>query len=100
MLGKKFLAILERNISIGKSGSSFQSVNATFGGLIETDLDITNGARGTIVGIVLHPDEPPCNNSTVSLQQLPSLKLIEQEQETFRLARWCGIRVSQDEHHN
>ena len=26
---------------------------------VETDLDITNGARGKIVDIVLHPDEPP-----------------------------------------
>lgn len=24
---------------------------------VETDLNITNGARGTIVGIVCHPDE-------------------------------------------
>lgn len=25
---------------------------------VETDLDITNGARGEIMDIVLHPDEP------------------------------------------
>jgi hypothetical protein len=26
---------------------------------VETDLDITNGARGEIVVIVLHEDKPP-----------------------------------------
>ena len=41
---------------------------------VETDLDITNGARGTIVGIILHPDEPMISNAeaqTVKLQRLP-----------------------------
>lgn len=36
---------------------------------VETDLDITNGARGTIVDIWLHPEEPPFN------QQQPITKL-------------------------
>ena len=35
---------------------------------IETDLDITNGARGKIVDIILHPDEPPIGD-------LPVIKL-------------------------
>ena len=26
---------------------------------VETDLDITDGVRGEIVDIILHPDEPP-----------------------------------------
>ena len=26
---------------------------------VQTDLDITNGARGTVVNIMLSPDEPP-----------------------------------------
>jgi hypothetical protein len=30
---------------------------------IETDLNITNGARGEIVDIVLHPDDPSINKS-------------------------------------
>jgi hypothetical protein len=32
---------------------------------IETDLDVTNGARGEIVGIILHPDEPPLSNDSI-----------------------------------
>ncbi|KAG1739555.1 hypothetical protein EDB19DRAFT_1635769 [Suillus lakei] len=40
---------------------------------IETDLDITNGARGTIVKIVLHPDKPVIDNkSLVTLKYLPA----------------------------
>ena len=41
---------------------------------IEADLDLTNGARGKIVGIVLHLDEPPIDNdqAVVKLQYLPS----------------------------
>ena len=35
---------------------------------LETDLDITNGARGEIVGIVLDKDEPPVGD-------LPIVKL-------------------------
>ena len=37
---------------------------------VETDLDITNGARGEIVGIVLYPDEPLVdkNEAIVKLQ--------------------------------
>ena len=40
---------------------------------VETDLDITNGARGKIVGITLHPDEPPVdkNEAIVKLHYLP-----------------------------
>ena len=47
---------------------------------VETDLDITNGARGTIVGITLHPDEPTVSKATsqyVELQHLPLYILVE-----------------------
>jgi ATP-dependent exoDNAse (exonuclease V) alpha subunit len=45
---------------------------------IETDLDITNGARGEIVDIILHPDEPPIGNSpVVHLQYVPSYVLVK-----------------------
>ena len=33
---------------------------------LETDLDVTNGARGEIVGVVLHPDEPPLPDESVT----------------------------------
>jgi len=33
---------------------------------IETDLDITNGARGTVVDIFLHPDEPAHDEEAMS----------------------------------
>ena len=41
----------ERDMGIGKKVVVTRNV--------ETDSDITNGARATIVGLLLHPDEPP-----------------------------------------
>ena len=39
---------------------------------IATDLDITNGARGTVVDIVLNPEEPPLGDSSIiALKHLP-----------------------------
>jgi hypothetical protein len=40
---------------------------------VETDLDVTNGALGEVVGIVLHPDEPPLGDTPiVNLKYLPA----------------------------
>ncbi len=45
---------------------------------IQTDLDLANGARGVIVGIVLHPDEPPAGEGcVVRLQHVPSYVLVK-----------------------
>ena len=45
---------------------------------IETDLDVMNGARGEIVDIILHPDEPPLGDDPiVTLQHLPSYILVK-----------------------
>jgi hypothetical protein len=46
---------------------------------VETDLDITNGAQGKIVDIILHPDEPSSetNQSVVYLKHLPSYILVK-----------------------
>ena len=45
---------------------------------IETDLDITNGSRGEIVDIILHPDEPPLpDGPIVQLQKLPICILVK-----------------------
>ena len=45
---------------------------------IETDLDVTNGAQGEIVDIILHPDEPPLGDDPiVTLQHLPSYILVK-----------------------
>jgi hypothetical protein len=45
---------------------------------LETDLDITNGARGRITGIVLDPDEPPlADGAVVHLQHLPLYILVK-----------------------
>ena len=41
----------ERDMGIGKE------VVVTWN--VETDSDVTNGARATIIGLLLHPDEPP-----------------------------------------
>ncbi len=46
---------------------------------VQTDLDITNGARGAIQDIILHPDEPPVppNTPVVKLTYLPSYVLVK-----------------------
>jgi len=45
---------------------------------IATDLDITNGARGTVVDIVLNPEEPPLgDNSIIMLKHLPQRVLVK-----------------------
>ncbi|KAF4612702.1 hypothetical protein D9613_011752 [Agrocybe pediades] len=48
---------------------------------IETDLDITNGARGEIVGMVLDEEEPPISSSSkeVHLTKLPLYILVRLE---------------------
>ena len=45
---------------------------------VETDLDVTNGARGEIVDIILHPDEPPPGDEPiVYLKYVPSYILVK-----------------------
>ena len=46
---------------------------------VEMDLDITNGAQGEIVGIILHLDEPPVdkNEAIVKLHYLPVYILVK-----------------------
>lgn len=45
---------------------------------VETDLDITNGARGEIIDIILHPNEPPVgNDAVVTLAYPPSYILVK-----------------------
>ncbi|KAJ3559079.1 hypothetical protein NM688_g560 [Phlebia brevispora] len=45
---------------------------------LQTDLDITNGARGTIVDIVLDPREPPVGDANeVHLQYMPAYILVK-----------------------
>src|SRR5882762_377642 len=46
---------------------------------IETDLDITNGARGEIIDIILHPDELPidANEPIIRLKYKPSYLLVK-----------------------
>jgi hypothetical protein len=45
---------------------------------IETDLDIANGARGEIVDIILHPDEPELPDTPiVTLTRLPAYLLVK-----------------------
>jgi len=47
---------------------------------IDTDLDVTNGARGEIVDIILHPDEPPlCTGPIIKLKYLPAYILVKME---------------------
>jgi len=47
---------------------------------VKTDLDITNGAQGTVTSIVLHPDEPSISareTGHVELQNLPLYILVK-----------------------
>ncbi|KAF9786963.1 hypothetical protein BJ322DRAFT_1052944 [Thelephora terrestris] len=45
---------------------------------LQTDLDITNGARGVITDIILNPDEPPLDEgSVVTLKHLPECVLVK-----------------------
>ena len=45
---------------------------------LQTDLDITNGARGVVTEIILNPDEPPLGeDSVVTLKYLPECVLVK-----------------------
>jgi len=45
---------------------------------VETDLDVANGARGEITGIILHRDEPPLPDaSVVELAKPPAAVLVK-----------------------
>lgn len=48
---------------------------------VETDLNITNGVRGTVVGMVYRPDEEPIIDDTlaVKLQHLPLYILVKMD---------------------
>ncbi|CAK5283389.1 unnamed protein product [Mycena citricolor] len=57
---------------------------------VETDLDLTNGARGTIKDIILDPDEPPIGpESVVHLKRLPAYILVQFER--TRAAQLSGL---------
>lgn len=58
---------------------------------IKTDLDVTNGARGEIVDIILHPDELPISDSdpVVYLQYVPAYILVKLSH--TRASRLAGL---------
>jgi len=57
---------------------------------IATDLDITNGARGTIVDVILNSEEPPVGDSSiVTLKHLPQCVLVKLNR--TRAARLDGL---------
>ena len=58
---------------------------------IEIDLDLTNGAQGEIVDIILHPDEPPIGNApVVHLKFMPAYILVKLSRS--RAAALQGLR--------
>jgi hypothetical protein len=60
---------------------------------ISTDLDITNGARGEIVDIMLHPEETADSEDTVvCLQHLPVCVLVKLEQ--TRATAFPGLQAN------
>ena len=57
---------------------------------VETDLDITNGARGTIIDIILDKDEPPLpNTNIVELVHLPAYILVQLDR--TRVTQLAGL---------
>ena len=47
---------------------------------IKTDLNITNGARGKMMDIIVHPDEPPLGgDSIITLKYLSSYILVKMQ---------------------
>ena len=57
---------------------------------IATDLDITNGARGIIVDVILNPEEPPLEDgSIITLKYLPQCVLVKLSR--TRAARLDGL---------
>jgi len=57
---------------------------------IATDLDITNGARGIVVDIILNPEEPPLEDgSIITLKYLPQCVLVKLSR--TRAARLDGL---------
>jgi len=56
---------------------------------IQTDLDLANGARGSIVGIVLHPEEERCDDKVVSLKFPPLCVLVKMDH--TRAPRFPGL---------
>ncbi|TFY81855.1 hypothetical protein EWM64_g2158 [Hericium alpestre] len=60
---------------------------------VETDLDVTNGARGDVVGIVLHPEEPAFGDEPiVHLKHLPIYILVKMRR--TRATRLAGLDES------
>ncbi|PSS19942.1 hypothetical protein PHLCEN_2v3115 [Hermanssonia centrifuga] len=62
---------LPRTVELAKGMKVLVTTN------LETDLDLTNGARGEIVDIILDPEEPPVGDgSIVHLHRLPLYVLV------------------------
>lgn len=60
---------------------------------VETNLDVTNGARGEIVDIILHPDEPLISDEpVVKLKYLPSYILVKMNR--TRATQLDGLEAS------
>ena len=62
---------------------------------VETNLDIVNRARGTIVGITLHPDEPTVSKGTSQCMELQRSTLTAvypggAAADTGHTAHWIG----------
>ena len=59
---------------------------------VVTDLDTTNGARGTIVDIWLHPEEPVITElrPSIKLKHLPVCILVEVDQ--TRTSQLTGLK--------
>ena len=93
------IALLKRKVTgSGKSKhGELQEVELAIGMKVmvtvnlETDLDMTNGARVSIVGIMLNPKGPPLPNTPiVRLKFLPSYILVKMDRtQTSQLRGWA-----------
>ncbi|KAI6121635.1 hypothetical protein F5141DRAFT_963567, partial [Pisolithus sp. B1] len=61
---------------------------------VEMELDITNGAHGTVVGIICHPEEQSVahDKETVDLQRLPLCILVKMDR--TRMAKLTNLEES------
>ncbi|KAI6116431.1 hypothetical protein F5141DRAFT_1001393 [Pisolithus sp. B1] len=61
---------------------------------VETDLDITNGVRATIVGIICHPDELSINHKSAEINLERLLLYILVKMDRTRISKLTGLDSS------
>ena len=72
------LYVLQMTPLVGTCWPSVRAIHSSPAIIVETDLDITNGAWGKLVDITFHPNETPIGNSfVVHLRYMPLYILVK-----------------------